>query len=91
MVHKILEEIGKDSGLVAYGPKDVETAVNTGAVDKLLVCNNVFLKDRNKIEGLMNTVKSTGGDIHIVNHESEAGKQLNSLGGMAAFLRFRIS
>ncbi|HIE34276.1 MAG TPA: mRNA surveillance protein pelota [Candidatus Altiarchaeales archaeon] len=91
IVHKILEEIGKDSGLVAYGPRDVETAVNTSAVDKLLVCDNVFLKDRNKIEGLMNTVKSTSGDIHIVNHESEAGKQLNSLGGIAALLRFRIN
>jgi peptide chain release factor subunit 1 len=32
--------IAKDDGLVVYGQKDVEEALNNGAVDKLLICDD---------------------------------------------------
>lgn len=91
LVHKLLEEIGKDSGLAVYGMKDIENAANSGAIKKLLVCDDLFLKDREKIENMMKTVKSTKGEVHLINHEGEAGKQLSSLGGIGAILRFALN
>lgn len=90
MIHKLLEEIGRDSGLGVYGTADVINAVNTGAVETLLVCDNLIRINREQTEKIMQDVKTTRGNIHIINHGGEAGKQLNSLGGIAALLRFRI-
>ncbi len=90
IIHRLLKEIGNDSGLGVYGLDDVENAAGMGAVEILLVCDDLFLKNRERIERIMQNVKSTRGDIHIVNHEGEAGKQLSSLGGIAGILRFKI-
>jgi len=90
LVEKLLEHIGKDTGLGIYGTVDVELAVNSNAVEKLLVNDNLFLKERRKIEILMNSVKNSRGYVHILNHEEEAGKQLESLGGIGAILRFKV-
>jgi protein pelota len=91
LVEKLLEQIGKDTGLAAYSLTDVERAVNSNAVETLLVNDSMFLKERMKIESMMNSVKAAKGSIHIINHETEAGQQLNALGGVAAILRFRVS
>lgn len=90
LVHKLLKEIGRDSGLAVYGLKDIGTAANSGAIEKLLICDDIFLKNRKKLENLMQTVKSARGEIHLINHDGEAGRQLNSLGGAAALLRYLI-
>lgn len=90
MVNELLKEIGRDSGLGVYSLRDVENAANTGAVKILLICDDLFLRERNRIEGIMNAVKSANGDVHLINHEGEAGQQLSSLGGIAGILRFRI-
>ncbi len=91
LVNRLLEEIGRDSGLGVYGLKDIESAVESGAVEKLLVCDSLFLKNRDKIGYLMNAVKSTRGEAHLINLEGEAGSQLNSLGGAGAILRFKLN
>lgn len=91
LVEKLLEHIGKDSGLGVYSLIDCENAVNSNAVETLLVNDNLFLKKREKIEAMMNSVKNSKGYVHILNHETEPGQQLNSLGGIAAILRFRIA
>jgi peptide chain release factor subunit 1 len=43
-VFNVFEEfkyhIAKDDGYVVYGPKDVEEALNNGAVEKLLICDD---------------------------------------------------
>ena len=91
VVHKLLEHIGTDDGLGIYGIDDVESASDMGAVEIFLVCDNLFVKNRERIEGIMNTVKAARGTVHIVNHENEAGRQLGSLGGVGAIARFRVS
>ena len=88
LVHELLTEIGKDSGLGIYGLKDIETAAGLGAIKKLLICDNFFLKNRKRLEDLMYMVKSARGEVHLINHRGEAGRQLNSLGGVAALLRY---
>jgi protein pelota len=85
-----LEHIGREDGLAAYGAKEVESAVNIGAVETLLISDKKLVEERNTIENLMHTVKNTKGVFHIVNQDSEAGQQLKSLGGIAGILRFKI-
>ncbi len=89
MINELLEHIGKDTGLGIYGIKEIENAANIGAIEKLLVCDDFLQKERERIEIIIKNVKSTRGRFHIVNHESEAGQQLNSLGGIAGILRYR--
>ncbi|MFQ5815567.1 MAG: mRNA surveillance protein pelota [Candidatus Hydrothermarchaeaceae archaeon] len=89
-VERLFVEIAKGSGLAAYGVVEVKNAVAYGAVDKLLVCDTQLRKDSG-IDRMMRDVKKTGGDVIIVSTEHEAGERLESMGGIAAILRFRVS
>ncbi len=90
LVERILEEIGKNSGLAEYGLKEVEKAVETGAVDELLVADKFLLENRQKAEEIMKKTEKMNGAVHLINAEHEAGRHLMNWGGLAALLRFRI-
>jgi len=90
LMDRLLEGIGRDTGLAVYGIDLVEQATNLGAIEVLLVCDNLFLEKRALIENMIKAVNSTNGKFHLLNHEEEAGKQLTSLGGIAAILRFKV-
>ena len=45
LVNKLLEQIGKSSNTVTYGKKQVFTASNMGAVEKLLVLEDLVRDD----------------------------------------------
>ena len=45
---------------------------------------------RRSLEDLMRKVEEKGGEVIIVSAEHEAGAKLNSLGGVAALLRFPV-
>ncbi len=87
-VNKLLEQIGKSSQMVTYGKKQVTNAANMGAVDKLLVIDNL-VKSKN-IQQIMNTVENMGGKVEIISSQHDAGKQLEALGSLGSFLRYPI-
>jgi protein pelota len=89
-VEDILKQIGKDTGLAAYGGREVQDAVRAGAADLLLVSDLLFGMERDRVELLMAQVRNGGGKTHIINHECEAGQKLDALGGIAAKLRYRL-
>lgn len=89
-MEEVLEKIGKGEGLAAYGMSEIGRASSFGAVEKLLVSDELFLGERDKIEPVMAEVKKGSGLVHIINHDSEAGQQLDSLGGIAATLRYKM-
>lgn len=88
LVNKLLEQIGKSSNTVTYGKKQVITASNMGAVEKLLVLEDL-VRDK-KIQNIMNTVENMGGVVTIISSQHDAGQQLKALGSLAAFLRYPI-
>ena len=88
LVNKLLEQIGKSSNTVTYGKKQVITASNMGAVEKLLVLEDL-VRDKN-IQNIMNTVENMGGVVTIISSQHDAGQQLKALGSLAAFLRYPI-
>jgi protein pelota len=91
LMEEILVEIGKDSGLAAYGMDEVISCVNSNAAEKTLVTDRLFSERRAEIEALFSSLRSSGGKPHIIDVKSEAGQKLSSLGGIAAKLRFRLS
>ncbi len=95
LVEQLLIEI-KKQGKVSYGLKETETAITTGAVQTLLVTDS-FLKQMReqekteKINELMKLTEQMKGSVAIISSEHEGGKKLDSLGGIGALLRYRIS
>ncbi|MBD3313426.1 mRNA surveillance protein pelota [Candidatus Woesearchaeota archaeon] len=94
LVEELLVEIAKD-GLCAYGLKEVEEAVNAGAVNTLLLTDRFMQDKREKgeydsIESLMKLVEQNKGEVHIISSEHDGGKKLDGLGGIGAVLRYKI-
>ena len=91
LVEKVLENIARNNGLATYGLREVEEAVNYGAVETLLVLDELLKSEhREKIEELMDAVRYARGEVVIVSSEHEGGEKLKALGGLAALLRFRV-
>lgn len=88
-INNLLEEIAKNSSKITYGEKESINAVNLGAVEKLLILDNLLSKK--DFTNIMENVENMGGEIMVISSEHEGGKQLESLGGIASFLRFPIS
>lgn len=86
-VDALLQEI-KKNGNVTYGVENVKRASEMGAIDNLLVCSKIVCDD--VINNIIENCKKSSSEINIISYEHEAGKILNSLGGIAAFLRWKI-
>ncbi|HIJ98888.1 TPA: mRNA surveillance protein pelota [archaeon] len=91
---EFFEEFSKNLGLAVYGLKNVEYAMNLGAIKTLLISNSTLKKskiEKNKqIDELLKNIYDMRGEILIVSNEHDLGKQLEGIGGLAALLRFRV-
>jgi protein pelota len=88
---KLIEEVLTRIKLnqpVAYGPKQVSLAVNAGAVETLILTEKVARTRQG--EGFMRMTEENSGKVEIMSDTHDAGKQLDSLGGYAALLRYNI-
>ena len=86
LVEDFFNEI-KKNGLVTYGFNQVETALLNGAVKTLLIADSTARLDKG-LE-LLKLARETKSGFVIINTLHEAGEKLESLGGVAAFLRFK--
>jgi protein pelota len=87
LIEEVLTRI-KMNQPVAYGPKQVSTAVDSGAVEMLIITEK---EARSRMgEDLMRVTEENSGRIEIISTTHEAGKRLESLGGYAAILRYNI-
>ncbi len=94
IVEKLLKEISV-SGKAAYGIDETEQAVEYGAVAELMVTTKLIHKMRqedsfSRLQKIMNTAESTEASVNIINSDNDAGRKLDSLGGIGAVLRYRI-
>jgi len=95
LVDELLSEINKQ-GLSAYGWKEVKTAIEAGAISKLLVTDDYIQRRRmseeyDELDNLMKQVDVLNGQIHIISSEHESGRKLTGLGGIAAILRYKLN
>ena len=93
LMEEIFERIAKD-GNVAYTLDDVEKAAEIGAVETLLITNNLFTKlmreNPQRLEKLLENVEQGRGKVHIVDIDTNAGMKLKAIGEIAALLRYKI-
>ena len=79
---------------VAYGRDAVAKAAGYGSVERLLVADTMLRdssdQDRLALEAVMREVETKNGQVTVISTEHEAGAKLQSLGGIAALLRFPI-
>lgn len=87
LIEDLMREIATD-GKAAYGFKEVRSAADFGAIESLLVLDTAARK--RDVDGLMREVSNARGRVVIFSSEFEPGQRLESLGGVAAILRFKI-
>lgn len=96
LVEQLMEEIGKDTGAYSYGFDDVSFAAQCGAI-KFLLISDEFFRNYNQgekydiLDKLMETVNNSRGEVIVVSTEHEGGEKLDSLGGIAALLRYPLN
>ncbi|MBQ4368516.1 MAG: mRNA surveillance protein pelota [Candidatus Methanomethylophilus sp.] len=88
LVNRLMEEIGKN-GLATYGPAEVESAADSGAVENLLILDTL-LREKD-LDRVVHAVEQQNGTFTVISSEHDAGKQLAALGGIAAILRYKLS
>ncbi|BFI76406.1 mRNA surveillance protein pelota [Sulfurisphaera ohwakuensis] len=94
IMEKIMENLAKNTGLVAYGKEEVKKSAEYGAVDKLLVIEDLLSSDeeeRMEIEKIMEEVENKNGRVLIVPKDSPIYYEVRNLTGLVALLRFRIN
>lgn len=78
-----------------YGPKHVSLAVQSDAVETLLVSDKLFrannVAERRRYVELVDKVRDTGGDVKIFSSLHVSGEQLDQLSGVCAILRFPMN
>ncbi|KAI7740847.1 hypothetical protein M8C21_005702 [Ambrosia artemisiifolia] len=86
--------LSNDPYRACYGPKHVEVAHERMAVQTLLITDDLFrssdVATRQRYVNLVNTVKDSGGSVHIFSSMHVSGEQLAQLTGVAAILRFPL-
>ncbi|MFQ3294046.1 MAG: protein pelota [Halobacteriales archaeon] len=86
-----------EGATAAYGPEEVAEAAEYGAVERLLVLDDVLRRERGKVgewdvdvDQVITSAERQGGDVTVFSSEFAPGQQLESLGGIAALLRYRL-
>jgi protein pelota len=100
LMDDFLEHLRNDTNKATYGPKEVEYAVDQGAVGRgggiLIISNCLFraqdVAERKRWVSLVDRVRDVeGGEVRVLSSDHESGKRLDGLGGVAALLTFPIA
>ncbi|MEM4336683.1 MAG: peptide chain release factor aRF-1 [Candidatus Woesearchaeota archaeon] len=87
LMQRFLELLATRPSLVAYGKADVESKIEMGAVDTLLLSE--ALEDK-IIEELEEKAEKSGAKTEVISVETREGIQLKEMGGVAAILRYEV-
>lgn len=86
--------LSNDPTRACYGPKHVEVAHERMAVQTLLITDELFrnsdIATRQRYVNLVDSIKASGGTVHIFSSMHPSGEQLTQLTGIAAILRFPL-
>ena len=95
LMDELLLHVSKSDGKAAYGIEEVRRAAECGAVDKLLVLDELVrspdLELRSKVEEIIEMAEKRGAKVKIFSSLEEPGQQLKSMGGLAAILRYGLN
>lgn len=87
IMQKFFEKLARDEEKTTYGLIETKKALALGAVDTLLLSEN--LPDK-QIEELSEEAEKYKTEVKIISTESREGVQLKDIGGVAAILRYPL-
>jgi protein pelota len=87
VIEDLMSRIGKGKG-ATYGMKEVSNSLSMGAVEILLITEDLFRENVGK--ELLKSSSDTGATHMVISTSHEGGQILEKLGGVAALLRFEI-
>lgn len=92
-VDEAIRRISRGERRVAYTLPRVAEAGDAGAVEKCMVSDDVFAKnaDEDALVVALNSIEDKGGKVFLVDSTLETGKQVSSLGGVVALLRYDVA
>ena len=94
LMEELLAHVSKGNGKATYGIDEVKRAAEYGAVEKLLVLDELIRSPdpnlRSEVEKIIEMAERSGAKIKIFSSIEEPGQQLKSIGGLAAILRFSL-
>lgn len=99
LMDDFLGQLRKETNKATYGPREVESAVDQGAVGRgggvLIMSNRLFrsqnVAERKRWVALVDRVRDVeGGEVRVLSSDHESGKRLEGLGGIAALLTFPV-
>ncbi|OJJ51316.1 hypothetical protein ASPZODRAFT_127375 [Penicilliopsis zonata CBS 506.65] len=99
LMDDFLEQLRKETNRATYGMREVESAVDQGAVGRgggiLIISNRLFrsqeVAQRKRWVSLVDRVRDIeGGEVRILSSDHESGKRLDGLGGIAALTTFPL-
>lgn len=100
LIEEYFDHINRNTGMFCFGIKDTLAALENGAVDKLVVWEdlpdeyifnaNTNIKE-NVLEYLVENHKKYGATLHLISDKTSEGSQLcKGFGGCVGILRFRM-
>lgn len=88
ILERFFETLGKNHEKAVYGEKDVNTALERGAVETLIISTKVPKKNIAELEKMALNI---GSEVVLVSTETEEGEQFwNMTKGVGAILRFAL-
>jgi protein pelota len=92
LIEELMVRIAK-GGAAAYGWDEVKKARDMGAVESLLITDELLREKREKgenIDAFLLSIEYSKGKVIIFSTEFEPGHRLGSMGAIAALLRFNM-
>lgn len=87
LVNRFFDHIARDTGLVVYGEEDVKNALQMGAVEVVMLSEDLPVE---KIEEFMKLSKEFGSEVFVVSKDTDEGMQFNRFTKVGGILRFKI-
>ena len=89
LMARFMKFVANNEAMVAYGEKEVRRKLEQGAVDTLLISEE--LEDE-FVREFVERAETTGSDVEFISTDFEEGTQLKrAFGGVAALLRYRTA
>lgn len=87
LVERLMTAIGKDEP-AAYGEAETRRALEAGAAELVMVTDAMVREGKG--EAFLDLARASGAEAHVISTLHEAGKRLDSFGGVGALLRYRL-
>jgi protein pelota len=78
----------KVNDLAVYGKEMVEKAIDSGAIETLLLSEDAFKTEESR--AILGKLKNSGGNVHVFSSHSDPGNVVKSFGGYCGILRYRL-